>query len=59
LIDRNKRRHEHSPLLQPTAEKRCRIQLLSSIIQKRIYLNTRRNKPLNIIAPQAQVTSSL
>jgi hypothetical protein len=31
---------------------------LSSIIQKRIYLNTCRFRNLNIIAPKAQVTSS-
>ena len=32
---------------------------LYSIIKKRIYLNTRRNRYLNIIAPQVQMTSSL
>jgi hypothetical protein len=32
---------------------------VSSIIPKRIFLNIRRIKDLNIIAPQAQMTSSL
>jgi hypothetical protein len=31
---------------------------MSSIIPKRIYLNTCRIRRLNIIAPQAQMTSS-